>query len=106
MFFVINVTVCLNLSLFRCMSCMWPSYAKGPTTLQITYANIGAPIFFSFTSLYSGTPILRSSIYRYFRFNDLTFCVPAKVTINSRYGAESRFNNIRFNDVPGITMEI
>ena len=25
---------------------------------------------------------------------------------NKLYGAESRFNNIRFNDLPGVTMEI
>ena len=28
------------------------------------------------------------------------------LTVNHLYGAESRFNNIRLNDIPGITMEI
>lgn len=32
------------------------------------------------------------------RFNDQQ--------IGKLYGAESRFNNIRFNDIPGLTMEI
>ena len=44
------------------------------------------------------------------RFNnipDLTINLlcPSK-NYSKLYGAESRFNNIRFNDIPGITMEI
>ena len=32
--------------------------------------------------------------------------LPKVLTVNHLYGGESRFNNIRLNDIPGITMEI
>ena len=52
--------------------------------------------------IYSGTPILRSST----RFNDIpdltiNLLCPCK-SYSKLYGAESRFNNIRFNDIPGL----
>ena len=44
------------------------------------------------------------------RFNDIPdlttkLLCPGKI-YSKLYGAESRFNNIRFNDIPSITMEI
>ena len=89
MFFAINVTICLNLSLFRCMSCMWSSYAKGLTTLRITYVKIGVPSFFPLL-LYTVEPRFYDR-----RSNDIpdlmiNILCPGK-SYNKLYGAESRF---------------
>ena len=58
-------------------------------------------------------PALSSSKVQLLQWNpdftivDLTINIPCPGKSYSKlYGGESRFNNIRFSDIPGITMEI